>query len=206
MYEPSANKEKEILLRLKLGDQVAFNELYSQYQRKVYHGLKRLVHSPEVTAELHQDVFLKIWNRRGQLDADLPFEAFLISVAKNTAIDFYRKAARDKKLLDQLVHSMTEIYDPITALMERKDNHEILENAINKLPPQRQLVFRFIKLEHQSYENAAAHFGVSVGTIKDHMAKAMSFLKTEMTGSKSDLLLLGFVHLLSVFSKSTFRF
>lgn len=187
--------EKELLLKLKSGDQKAFNALYQAYERKVYHNLKRIVHIPEAAAELHQDVFLKVWNKREYLDPDKPFEGFLVHIAKNAAIDFYRKAARDKKLTDQLALQMTELHDPIADIIALKETNSALEEAINKLPPQRGLVFRRIKMEHQSYENAAWHFGVSVGTIKDHMAKALNFLRTEIINSKR--------FLLSVFMMST---
>ncbi|WP_316838287.1 RNA polymerase sigma factor [Pedobacter nutrimenti] len=191
----SLNNEQDLLLRLKSNDQAAFNELYRKYERKIFYNLSKLVHSNHIAAELHQDVFLKVWQSRSQLNTELPFEAFLVTIAKNMAIDFYRSTSRNKKLMDHLISLMTELHDPITDLMEAKDYRMILENAVSKLPPQRQLVFRYIKLEDKSYENAAVYFGVSVGTIKDHMAKAMAFLKEEMNNNKFDLLLLYFIHL-----------
>lgn len=195
MHKILPDVEKELLLKLRSGDQKAFNILYQVYERKVYYNLKKLVHIPEIVAELHQDVFLKAWTKRTFLDPDKPFEGFLVHIAKNCAIDFYRKVARDQKLREQLVLLMTELHDPIADIIALKEINEELENAINKLPPQRGLVFRRIKMECQSYENTAGHFGVSIGTIKDHMAKALNFLRTEITNSKR--------FLLSVFMMST---
>lgn len=189
------DEEKELLLQLRSGDQKAFNVLYQAYERRVYYNLKKLVHIPEIAAELHQDVFLKVWNKREYLDSERPFEGFLIHIAKNCAIDFYRKAARDKRLADQLALQMTELHDPIAERIALKETNHALEKAISKLPPQRGLVFRRIKMEHESYENAAWHFGVSIGTIKDHMAKALQFVRTEVMNSKR--------FLLSVFMMST---
>lgn len=187
--------EKELLVKLRSGDQKAFNLLYQAYERKVYYNLKKLVHIPEIVGELHQDVFLKVWSKRESLDPDRRFEGFLVHIAKNCAVDFYRKAARDKKLTDQLALQMTEFHDPIDDIIALKETNRALETAINKLPPQRGLVFRHIKMEHQSYENAAWHFGVSLGTIKDHMAKALQFVRREISNSKRLLL--------SVFMMST---
>ncbi|WP_316838945.1 RNA polymerase sigma factor [Pedobacter gandavensis] len=176
--------EKELLVKLKSGDQKAFNVLYQAYERKIYYNLRKLVHIPEVVGELHQDVFLKVWNKREELNPDMPFEGFLVCIARNCAIDFYRKAARDKKLTDQLALQMTEVHDPIADSIALKETNQALEDAINKLPPQRGLVFRRVKMEDQSYENAAGYFGVSKGTIKDHMAKALLFLRREITNIK----------------------
>lgn len=173
-----------MLIKLRSGDQKAFNALYQAYERKVYYNLRKIVHIPEIAAELHQDVFLKVWKKREYVDPEISFESFLITITRNCAIDFYRKAARDKNLMDQLVLSMTEIYDPIADIIAFKETSIALEAAIDKLPPQRRLVFRRIKMEHESYENTAKHFGVSVGTIKDHMAKAMLFIRNELSDSK----------------------
>ncbi|WP_316818129.1 RNA polymerase sigma factor [Pedobacter nyackensis] len=180
--------EKELLLKLRSGDQKAFNVLYQAYERKVYYNLKKLVHIPEIAGELHQDVFLKVWNKRAYLDPDMPFEGFLVTIARNCAIDFYRKAARDKLLTEQLALLMTEFHDPISEIIALKETNKVLEMAISKLPPQRGLVFRRIKMENQSYENTARHFGVSIGTIKDHMAKALQFVRAEISNSKLILL------------------
>lgn len=182
--------EREVLLRLQQGEVAAFEQLYHRYNRKIYYNLLKLVHLPDVTAELHQDVFLKIWQHREQIDTERPFDAYMTRIARNIAVDFYRKAAREKKLMEQLSRSMTEIHDPIGSLITFKESNQVLEKAISKLPPQRQQIFRLIKLEHKSYEYAALHYGVSVGTIKDHMAKATLFLRKEMNISDAGILFL----------------
>ncbi|MBO9675293.1 MAG: sigma-70 family RNA polymerase sigma factor [Sphingobacteriaceae bacterium] len=179
----------------------AFNLLYSKYERKVYYNLKKLVHLTDVALELHQDVFLKVWLNRDKINSDLSFESFLVTIAKHTAIDFYRRVLREKKLMDRLIMSTTEIYDPVTDFMQNKALSSIIEESINKLPPKRQVVFRSIKLENKSYEFVANELGVSVGTIKDHMAKASAFLKAEISKYDSELLVVSFISLIRIFQK-----
>ena len=181
--------EKELLLRLRNGDERAFEQIYHRYKRRIYYNVLKLVRAEDITAELHQDIFLKLWENRNKLDIERPIEALLVMIAKNTAIDFYRKASRDRSLREQLLSTMNESHDPIGALIDYKETSEAIEKAISKLPQQRQRVFRLIKMEHKSYEFAATLFGVSIGTIKDHMAKASRFLQHELSSS-SDVLLL----------------
>lgn len=179
--------EKEWIVRLQQGESHAFELLYQRYSRPILYKLLRLVHSEQLAEELHQEVFLKVWERRLQLDPEKSFGGFLIRIAHNLAMDFYRKAASDEKLREQLLRAAAVFYDPQD---EAKTDlrHEQLMSAIAKLPPQRQKVFTLCKLEGQSYQHIARLLGVSVGTIKDHMAKASRFLKQELT--KTDLRLL----------------
>lgn len=176
----TATEEKGLLEKLKFGDERAFEQLYLGYDRQLFYGILKLVKITEIAAEIHQEVFLKLWTNRAQIDPEKPLIAFLTHIAKNMAIDFYRKASRDNLLQQQLVARMTELHDPVNEQIALKEVTYALEQAIQKLPPQRQQVFRLVKLEHKTYEYAAEYFGVSVGTIKDHMAKASKFLRTEI--------------------------
>ncbi|WP_051691601.1 RNA polymerase sigma factor [Pedobacter borealis] len=176
----NATDEKGLLEKIKKGDVKAFEQLYLRYDKQLFYNILKLVRINEIAAEIHQDVFLKLWTNRSRIDPDRPVTAFLKQIARNMAIDFYRKASRDSSLREQIALTMTEYHDPVNEHILLKETNEALEVAINKLPTQRQKVFRLIKLENKTYEYAAEHFGVSIGTIKDHMAKASRFLKSEL--------------------------
>ncbi len=183
--------EKELLLRLRQGDHAAFRQLYGHYAPSVFARIKRLVHRAEWTEELHQDVFMRIWEQRHRLAADTPFQAIVMRTAKSVAVDFYRKAIRDRQLQEQLLAVATEDYDPLDTDAFDEGTHEALRAAIAKLPEQRQQVFTLVKLEGKSYQEAADELGIALSTVKDHMAKAMAFLRAELTQRQRTLLLIG---------------
>ena len=182
--------EKDLLLQLREGHFDAFNQLYNAYSRPVFLRLKSLVHDREITEELHQDTFLKVWENRAALNDSVSFQAILMRTAKSIAIDYYRKAIRDKKLKGQLISTATELYDHLTELIDFQETNTAINAAISKLPPQRLKIFTLIKLEGKSYEDAAKLYGVSLSTIKDHMAKAMKFLRDEMAREHPEALFL----------------
>lgn len=173
-------EESELLRRLKQGSMVAFDTIYFKYGEALALRLHRLIKLPNVVEELHQDVFIRLWNHREKIDANTHIRSYLFTIARNLAIDFYRKAAKDKALQSQLIQQVDISYNHIDALLNVKEMEAIIERAIAKLPPKRQQVFRKIKLEGTSYREASHYFGVSVSTIKDHMEKAAEFLKNEL--------------------------
>lgn len=172
--------EKDLLLRLQDGEHAAFEAIYARYGKLIAYKLHKLIKLEAVVEELHQDVFLRLWKIKAEIRDDTDIKAYLLQTAKNLSIDFYRKATRDKNLEEQLALHLKESYDHIEAAIYGKETEALLQQLIAKLPPQRQQVFRMIKIEGKSYEYAAQHFGVSMSTIKDHMAKAMNTLKQEM--------------------------
>ena len=174
--------EKDLVLRLRKGDYMAFDMLYEQYRHLIFYKLKRLIQVPDVVEELHQDVFLKVWEHREQINTEAPFQAYLLRIAKNTAVNFYHKMLRDNALQQQLIHTSTELYRHVDEYMQFRESSSALQMAVGKLPPQRQRIFVSCKLDGKTYEAVASELGISVGTVKDHMAKAMRFVRKELTG------------------------
>lgn len=179
--------EVELLTRLRQGDQAAFRSIYELYADTLAYKLHKLVKIDAVVEELHQDSFMRLWNAREQLQENTNLKAFLFTIARNLSIDFYRKAAKDKQLHTQLALHIQLAYDHIEPLLQKKETLQLLEELIAKLPPQRQKIFRMIKIEGKSYEEASRHFEVSMSTIKDHMAKSSQFLKQQLSQNYSHI-------------------
>ncbi len=185
--------EKKLVLNLRRGDHIAFQTLYHFYSTFIYARLKALMHQQEWVEEIHQDVFLKIWEHRAGLNAEIPFKAILLRTAKSLSIDFYRKALRDKNMYNQLLDMASEYYESSIFEVDSSSMNEALFKAIEKLPPKRKQVFSLIKMEGKKYEDVAISLGISLSTVKDHMAKAMASLRIEMDKQYQILFVLGFI-------------
>lgn len=194
LYKPSSmcklpfTDERELLQKLRDGDSSAFEQVYNLYAGPLAYKIHKLIKIQAVVEELHQDSFLRLWNSRKSLTEGTNLKAYLFTIAQNLSIDFYRKASKDKELEKQLAVHINLSYDHIEPLLSYKETSTILEQLISLLPPQRQKVFRLIKLEGKSYEEASVYFGVSISTIKDHMAKSSDFLKGKLSENYPHLL------------------
>ncbi|MBL1407537.1 RNA polymerase sigma factor [Sphingobacterium faecale] len=184
----TVSREDELLSQLRGGDYAAYHQLYDSYSPMIMARIRRLVLDQEIALELHQEVFLQIWNERKKLPADVPFKAILLHRAKLQAYKYYHKASQDRDMRAHLMTVATELYDQLQEQIDFQETNASLLAAIAKLPEQRRRVFVRIKLEGRSYEEAADEFGVSVSTIKDHMTRALKFLRTELTQDNPSLL------------------
>ena len=186
----SGLEEKEILCLLKSGDTQALGELYSRNKVQIFANIRRLVKSEDIAEELLQDVFVKVWDKRDLLDPEKSFRSYLFRIAENLVYDFFRKAARDKKLEAHIMSVATELYSHIEETLYTKESTSMLNRAVEQLPPQRRRVFTLCKIEGRSYEEVSQLLGISTSTINDHIVKATRSVREYLFLSKDAALLL----------------
>jgi len=175
--------EAELVEKIASGDERAFEQLYRIYNPKVYYYLRKLTNDNDLAEELLQQVFMKVWEKRSMLNAQKLFMCYLYRMSENLVTDFYRKARRDKKAMEALLLVASElIAGPIETIISKEDDG-LLQQAINKLPPQRMKIFVLCKFEGKSYEEVGALLGISTSTISDHIVKATKSIKTSLLAS-----------------------
>lgn len=170
--------EKELIYRVKSGDQAAFEQLYFQYAGKLAQRLLQLLKSEELAADILQDVFLKVWEVRDRLDPDLSFGAFLYTIAGNYCKNSFRKAL-SQQLYEQH-HGFEEAYSPIEQQLDGKEAELALQAALEKLTPRQKEVFTLHKIEGLSYKEISAQLGISPNTINQLIQQANKQLKEQL--------------------------
>jgi len=175
--------EKELLTALKGGDVAAFEVLYKHYSKLIFRKLDKMIKHIPLAEELTQDVFVKIWDKRLLIDIDKPFNYYIFTIANHAVSDFYRKAARDQRLQDEILSASAQLYNPTEELLFYKESEIVLNRAIEDLPPQQRLVFKLCKIEGKSYEEVADQLNISTSTVSNHIVKATKTIKKAFFGS-----------------------
>lgn len=179
MYTNTSN-EKDLVMLLKQGNEAAFEELYHLYSKRLLGYLIKLVKSETTAAELLQDAFVKIWNNRQNVDPEQSFRSYLFRITENLVYDFFRKAARDKKLQATLINSASKEYSHVEETFCSKEGNQFLQAAIDALPPRRRQVFQLVKVEERSYDEVSQLLNVSSSTINDHVVKATKAIREKL--------------------------
>lgn len=169
--------EKELLLKLRSGDHLAFEKIYHLYKVRLTANALRLFKSTELAEELLQNLFLKIWEQRSAIDPSQSLNAYLYKIANNMAYDHFRKIGSDKKLYEKLVLATETSYNHIDKYILQKENQAEFNRAISLLPPQQQRVFTLCKLEEKSYKEVAQILNITTGTVNNHLTRANIFLR-----------------------------
>ncbi|MEI7523911.1 MAG: RNA polymerase sigma-70 factor [Mariniphaga sp.] len=171
--------EEEWILALKEGNLLAFNELFARYGKRLFHFSKGYLHSSENSEEIVQEVFLKIWDNRGELSAQKSIEAYLFTIARNGILNTIRKSKSEQAYLNY-----AKIHPGKNILLDEELDFSELEKAyhqvIDQLSPRRKEIF--ILSREQSFSNAeiAAKMGISVKTVENQMTSAISEIRKNL--------------------------
>ncbi|WP_379091000.1 RNA polymerase sigma factor [Pedobacter sp. UC225_65] len=128
-----------LLIKLKNGDATAFEEIYNQYRSKIYTYALKLSKSTVVAEEIVQEVFIKIWQKREQLNPELHFGAYLKKITLNHVLNHLKKVAREKTLQNELFNYLSLIRNNAEDSLLEKELLKTYEEAIAQLPPQKKI-------------------------------------------------------------------
>lgn len=177
MINENFEDEGRWLSLLKEGDRIAFDVIYKFYSNRIYSRILSMVKLPEVTDELVQDIFLKVWEKKMDINESLSFQAWLYRIAQNIVYDYYRRLALDEKMRSHMLETYAELYNQTEDYILNKERAQLLDKALAQLPTQRQLIFKLCRIEGKSYEEAASLLNISTSTVSNQLVKATKNIK-----------------------------
>ncbi len=195
---PSDKKyEESLLLSLMAEDsQYAFQLIFDRYRNQIYKVALMYVKSTTVAEEIVQDVFLKLWFQRHQLQQLKSLESWLFIVARNLTINSFKKIVHESKAREKWVEGHNDADWGTDLQLISKEYQGFLHQAVSNLSSQQQQVFKMAKEEGLSYEEIGTQLSISPLTVKTHMQRALQsirlFLQTK--GIPIVLLVLLFPH------------
>jgi len=171
------SEELKHLEALKNGQREGFDFIYAKYSKVLLPKMQRMVKSNEIVDELMQDVFLKLWLNRADIDLSKSFTGWIFTVAQNTIYAYYRKLALDVKMQKHLLETFASFYDQTEDYIFNKEKISLLNEAIEKLPAQRKEIFRLCKIEGKTYHEAAEILSLSSSTVSNQLVSATKYIK-----------------------------
>ena len=156
-----------------------FNRYYEPMCRFVYQLLK----DADATEDLVQNVFIKDWEKREELDFSSNLKPYLFQAAWNAGLNQQKKNSNwlslemDEDGAFEYEPAATETTDQALGLAEAS---RLLELALNQLPEGCRLVFNLSRQEGLSYKEIAETLGISVKTVENQMSKALLHLRKHL--------------------------
>jgi RNA polymerase sigma-70 factor (ECF subfamily) len=181
--------ERETLHKVAAGDQLAFTELFEQYQTLVYDFALRLTRSRSHAEEIVQDIFIKIWLNRAEVENIQNFGAYINRMARNHSYSVLRKIAA-QAISHQDVHDLDVpgSSDSEHRLLYR-ESAKMLQTAVDELPPQRKLVYEMCHEQGLKYEEVAEKLNISRGTVHKHMKLALQSIRAHLQEINASVLI-----------------
>ena len=171
---------KNILLRLSNDDEKAFEFIYWKYNAHVYNFANSLLYSPKIAQDITQNVFLKIWEKRHEINPEQNFNAYLFTIARNMVY----KETEQKLLSEQSLRQLQEEEDVLDmSTIQTLDYHfteELCRSLVEELPPARREIFKLSRFERLSNKEIALRLSISERTVETQLYRATRFLKRKL--------------------------
>lgn len=166
-----------------------FNRLYALTKAPVYHYIRHYTRDTHLIEDLMQQAYLRVWERLDtirDIDGALPL---VKTYTRNLLVDAIRKRMKeDVQWLESLRGEVEGMVED-TLSMESKQQLQVLDIAIDRLPEKCKQVYLFHREQGLSYQEIAARLSISVSMVEKHMSKAIRFLKKDLLTDPSLLLL-----------------
>ena len=180
MDDFKADSIQFLIIELKKGSEKAFRVIYERYQKKLYHYTLQFVKSTDISEELLQEVFIKIWLKRKELNEKKDFTSFLFVITRNIIYDHLRKTAT-RNLLIKTYFEFKELISNRTSDDIQSREYEILLNHIIKeLPEQKQKIYILSRKEGKSNQEIADVLGISPKTVKNNLWEVLKIIKIQL--------------------------
>lgn len=185
--------DKKVIERFKKGDARAFDAIYHHYSKKMFHFALGLLKDKDISKDLVQEVFINLWEKRGQVDLHLNFDNYIFTIVYNSIRKYFRRKSMETKAIDHLLKSSPENIESVDVTLIYNELLDLANRTIQQLPPKRQIVYKLSRQEGMKIKEIAAKLNISTRTAENHLAKALKYLKEELEGIS--LLMLLFFHL-----------
>lgn len=188
--------EKALVLSIASGDQKAFEVLFDYYRNRIYTVALALTESEQAAEEIVQDVFVKVWLKRGELHAVEKMESWLFVVARNMVFSYLR--SESAKIRNRQRHvgenwDLAGVWQESTDNIGEKELRALLSQAVDQLPVQRKRVYLLNKEEGLKQQAIAEQLNISTQTVKKHLQLAIRSIRAYIIARRGiDLVLLFF--------------
>lgn len=169
--------DAELARRCSDGDESAWTTLVERYQRKIWHVAFQFTGREDEAEELTQEIFVHLMAALGSFDSSGSLPAWIQRVARNYAIDHYRRRRRERSLVtagDDFDHAVlfTEdaggATDPHRSLAQ-KDLSAWIRESIDTLPVELAQAVILRDLQEMTYDEMSQELSVPLGTVKSRI-------------------------------------
>lgn len=188
MNSEAVEQDLVLLKRLRGGDPDAFSQLMHRLLPQIEQYVYRLTRSREVTDDVVQETFLRLWHNNASFDpAKAKLSTWLHRIAHNLCIDHHHKFARFAPLDDEWEWreqsdtnpNPSSSTDPDTQLL-KANQHQALGLALARLPERQRSALVLAYYQGFSNQEVAGILDLSVQAVESLLARARKNLKVAL--------------------------
>ncbi|MCV9388364.1 RNA polymerase sigma factor [Reichenbachiella ulvae] len=178
--------DSQLVSRYKNGNEAAFEELVLRHKSRVFTTIYLIVKDKYIAEDLLQDTFIKVVKtvKSGKYNEEGKFLPWVLRIAHNLAIDFFRKEKRYPKIVMEdgtgVFNTLDFAEDSVESLQIKDDTNALLKNLVQELPETQKEVLIMRHYMQMSFQDIADTTNVSINTALGRMRYALINLRKKM--------------------------
>lgn len=167
----------QLLSLVKKGNQLAFNQIYHKYWKRLYSYTYNIMNDEGDTEDVLQETFINIWVKRKELKIE-NLKSYLYNAVRNNAISKLRKDHLSQ-FQENLIDNIT-IEASIEEQLDEIDLKKSIEMEINKLPTRCREIFKMSRYQNYSIKEISKHFNITHRTVENQLHLALKHLRNNL--------------------------
>jgi len=180
-------RDAELMLRVREGDDTSFGLLLDRHRAPVVHFLYRMVQNDAVSEELAQEVFLRVYRSRATYAPTAKFTTWLFRIATHLALNWIRDGKKEKgqeslneELLDGVQRQVAADQPTVEQSMVYEVKLREVRHAIGMLPEKQRAAVMMHKYEELEYSQIAKALTCSESAVKSLLFRAYETLRARL--------------------------
>ena len=187
---PESQTDADVMLRVKAGDQPAFEYLVQKYRRPMVSFMYRMARNSAIAEDLAQEVFLRVYRSRETYEPSAKFSTWLYRIATNLAVNHARDTRHERPEIqvsldepDEESGATLELPDAslnVEQQMVRRERLLAIRKKIEALPEQQRLAVLMHKYQQMDYKQIADVLRKSESATKSLLFRAYETLREQL--------------------------
>src|ERR1700688_624164 len=182
--------DAEVMLRVKAGDQPAFDFLVQKYRRPLVSFMYRMARNTAAAGDLAQEVFLRVYRSRATYEASAKFTTWLYRIATNLAVNHARDTRKERPEVtvsldepDEETGTTLDVPDSTVGAEEqilRRERLAAIRSKVNALPERQRVAGVLHKYQGMDYREIAGVLKLSESATKSLLFRAYETLREQL--------------------------
>ncbi|MGB7599836.1 MAG: sigma-70 family RNA polymerase sigma factor [Candidatus Sulfotelmatobacter sp.] len=182
--------DAQVMLRVKAGDESAFDYLVQKYRRPLVSFMYRMARNTAAAEDLAQEVFLRVYRSRQTYEASAKFTTWLYRIATNLAVNHARDTRRERPEVtisldepDEETGTTLDVADSTVSAEEslvRRERMLAIRAKVEGLPERQRLAVIMHKYQQMDYKQIADVLKLSESATKSLLFRAYETLREQL--------------------------
>jgi RNA polymerase sigma factor (sigma-70 family) len=187
VVDVSEAHDRELVDRLRRGDEDAFRGLFGRYAPSAKALALRVVRQSHLAEEIVQEVFLAVWRQPESYDDERgSVRSWLMGMVHHRAVDLVRREEAHRRRAEHsipgAIEEQADHADLVVEQLGLPEERKIVRAALDALPSEQRDVLTMMYFDGLSQSQIAAKTGIPLGTVKSRTLLGMRRLRSALEG------------------------